>query len=289
MAVTAQKFDIRRSTYPGLKEREIKFTWALLRRFQALLNDYFGSLIYEFLPSEKTCQEWEYYMMDLQQAIDCVVNQLTNCDLHTLTTELGKGSQLPLTEIVKECDRCVTEAIAHVDRRSQDKDPGVRIAENIVLLQKLAYILDREMKIDHISELSVDLLTVPLQYACDAKAEYENNFRGLEQYLAGTNPTQIECFKERRDLPDPKDPETVRDFSCTISRLVFLKACLSAFMAPNEWIGESRNRELVNIQECVRNQKLSDASPHRFNVGHRLSMIKQSKLLTGSLHTTSVR
>lgn len=275
--------DIRSGLSPSLKERDIQFTWALLLRFRALLNDYFGSLLHEFLPTDNTCREWQSYMMDLQQAIECVVNQLTNCEVETLKKQ-GQSSKGPsLANIVMQCDRTVTEAIKLFDE-SSETDSGDKIANNIDLLQKLEYYLDREISTDRISKLSDALLAFPLRYANEAKKEYETYLCGLKDYLNGTAPRTIACFSQRKDLPKEDKPETEQDFSCTISRLVFLKASFFAFMAPKDWINGSRIRELINVQEQVRNEKLQRPSPHRFNLGDRISMIKHSKLLNGRFH-----
>jgi hypothetical protein len=224
-------------------------------------------------------------MMDLQQAIECVVNQLTNCEVETLKKQSQSSNGPSLANIVMECDRTVTEAIKLFDE-SPEMDSGDKIANNIDLLQKLAYFLDRKISTDRISKRSVALHALHLRYANEAKMEYETYLCGLKDYLNGKDPGTIECFSRRKDLPKEDDPGTEQDFSCTISRLLFLKASFFAFMAPKDWMSGSRIRELINVQELVRNEKLQKPSPHRFNVGNRISMIKQSKLLNCRFQTT---
>jgi hypothetical protein len=277
MAVTHQKYEDQ-----ILKEREIAYTWVLLFRFRGLLQDYFGALKYEFLPTEKTCVEWRDYMLDLQQAVGCIVNQLTNCDFEHLSRQPTYEFELSLSELISKCDQIVTEAINCLDDKSKAEAPGKKTVDAIRTLQKLVDLLERGTGEDIPVAQSYPWIGNPSGDAEYAKADYEKVDKGLSAYLDGAEPTTIECFKNRDDLPTPNDPDSTLNFVCTISRLVFLKASFFAFMAPNEWMGEKRFRELIKLQERVRFEKLSSPSPHRYNVGHRIAMIRQSKLLSGT-------
>jgi hypothetical protein len=264
---------------PFFKEREVVTTWNLLNRFRGLLTDYFAALVYEFLPTEKTCDEWRDYMLDLQHAVACIVNHELACDRNLLSCQPTCGDAPRLTDLIARCDQIVAEATDCIEDESTSEAPGEKIVRAIRVLQKLVDVLDHDIFKNYSVTGTDQWIEVWPEEAKYSKDEYEKVYEGLKRYLEGAEPATIECFKNRYGTIQI-DEESSLDFPCTISRLVFLKASFFAFMAPNEWRGGKLFRELVEIQERVHSEKLSTPSPHRYNVGHRILMIRQSKLLS---------
>lgn len=275
--------DSKKSTTSEGRERtEAVFVTALVCRFRALNKDYLNSIANEFLPSDDTCNEWQGFLFDLQWALSSIIDERPG-----IGSDLGGGnSNLDFDKLILDCDGSVSRAISILSGPNDTGSAGERIADAVEQLKLMDYSL-------HCRQLDLELLRAeysgvslrPLSGALDAEERYKNAFSGLSLFIDGNLEFEHfdRLFSRRLRLAEgdiSNKPELV---ACTISRLAFLWASMFAFMSPREWIGGTRLDRLLELHERLRSEKLLTPSPYRYNIGHRIHQIKNSKLLTGTV------
>jgi hypothetical protein len=189
-------------------------------------------------------------------------------------------------QLIFECDARISGAVTAL---SPDSDTscgaGQQIADAVEQLKLLDHSLHRpEFKFD-LSDTEFSGFSLnALSGAVEAESRYEIAFAGLTSFIDGKlGPEEILRFSWRLPLEESEihtNPELV---ACTISRLTYLWASVFAFMAPREWIGGTRLEKLLQLHERLRLEKLPNPSPYRYNIGHRMHQIQNSRLLTGTV------
>ncbi len=260
-------------TLPCLKPN----VWELLKRFRELVKQYHDSMNKEFRPNPFSCAEWLVYMQDLQWALAFVFKEFDVIDRSDMQDQLLKS----LDDLMVACDERIMNAKKHLESAALGSSAS-KITNAREELEALLFTL-KELDTGSMAEQNEGTpVAVSLDDEGYALKNYEDSFYVWVDYLEGR--IQRSQVLEKLKLPSPEadqeQPDEL-DLVCIISRCVYLRAVLFAYVSPLEWVGGTRLHALLKIQERVRREKLYAPTPHRYNVSSRLREIKKSKLLTG--------
>lgn len=264
----------------SLSELRLRHAWGLLKRFHELLKEYCDSMCLEFRPNPASCAEWSGYMKDLQWALAFVFEEFDVIDCSTTHDQ----SLTSLRDLMVACDDRIMKAIRCLELDNPDSSAS-KITNAREELEALLFTLNELDTASMTTQISMDSLSVSLDDEGDALNKYESSFYAWVQYLDGE--IQRSAVLNRLgfawSVDEGEQPDDL-DFDCIISRCVYLRAVLFAYVSPLEWVGGTRLHALLKIQERVRREKLYAPTPHRYNVSSRLQEIRKSQLLTGRLY-----